>query len=390
MGENKHTSGDLKQMQALPLSAKLRMTERRIIDWIDTYGEDGVFISFSGGKDSTVLMDIVRNRMGLKNIPAVFVDVPTQFPELKEFVKTWDGVEILKPKLSFMQVREKYGFPLISKEISEAIFYAKKYVASVQDNDGDKHKGFWAIADLNGVDRRLEAKNSDEYKAIKAGKYKFGKPTRMLQLEGKMPHTENGKLTNEYSRRYDKSRWLFMIDAPFNTSKECCTVMKKAPLHDYQKRTGRNPMTGTMASESMLRESQWRRYGCNMYDAKNPISNPMAFWTDQDVLQYILENNVKICSVYGDIVEDYGKNVVGQLSLFGTSKQLKTTGCERTGCMLCGFGCHIEKNPNRFEQLKETHPGMYKMLDVVKNNGVTMREAIEWMNEHGKNVDIKL
>ena len=66
----------------------------------------------------------------------------------------------------------------------------------------------------------------------------------------------------------------------------------------------------------------------------------------------------------------------------------KTTGCERTGCMLCGLGCHLEKNPNRFEMLKQTHPKMYALLDVAKNNGVTFREAIDWINEHG-NMNIK-
>ena len=69
---------------------------------------------------------------------------------------------------------------------------------------------------------------------------------------------------------------------------------------------------------------------------------------------------------------------------------LKTTGCKRTGCMLCGFGCHLEKpGEGRFELLKQTHPQMYALLDVVKNNGVTMREAIEWINEHG-GTDIKI
>ena len=80
---NKHTLSDLYQMQSLPLSAKIRMTEYRISQWIEEFGRDGVYVSFSGGKDSTVLLDIIRNRMNYKDIPAVFVDVPTQFPELR-------------------------------------------------------------------------------------------------------------------------------------------------------------------------------------------------------------------------------------------------------------------------------------------------------------------
>ena len=128
----KHTMADLIQMQSLPLDIKIRMTINRIKGWIDEYGEEGVYISFSGGKDSTVLMDIVRNEMDLKNIPAVFVDVPTQYPELRDFAKTWNDVEILRPKISFMEVCEKYGFPLISKEVSGAVAESKKYLTELE------------------------------------------------------------------------------------------------------------------------------------------------------------------------------------------------------------------------------------------------------------------
>lgn len=44
-----HTITDLYQMQSLPLSAKIVMTQRRIVDWVNEYGEDGVYVSFSGG-----------------------------------------------------------------------------------------------------------------------------------------------------------------------------------------------------------------------------------------------------------------------------------------------------------------------------------------------------
>lgn len=104
------------------------MTKRRIRDWVDMYGKDGVYISFSGGKDSTVLLDIVRNGCGFSEIPAVFSDTGLEFPEIKEFVKSFDNVEIIRPKMTFKQVVEKYGYPIISKEVSNTIFYARRHI----------------------------------------------------------------------------------------------------------------------------------------------------------------------------------------------------------------------------------------------------------------------
>lgn len=125
------TIEDLKMKQALPLDVKISLTRERIRQWVNEFGEDGVYVSFSGGKDSTVLLDIVRNVCGYMDIPAVFVDVPTQYPELKQFVQTFDNVTILKPKISFAKVCEQYGFPIISKEVSEAVEGARKYIKKV-------------------------------------------------------------------------------------------------------------------------------------------------------------------------------------------------------------------------------------------------------------------
>ena len=129
----RQTIDELKRLQAQPLYRKILMTRQRIREWVEHYGEDGVYVSFSGGKDSTVLLDIVRR--DYPNIPAMFVDVPTQFPELRDFAKTWDNVTIVKPHISFMEVCEKYGFPLISKEVSECVWGARKYLTSILENE---------------------------------------------------------------------------------------------------------------------------------------------------------------------------------------------------------------------------------------------------------------
>lgn len=220
-------------------------------------------------------------------------------------------------------------------------------------------------------------------------------PFRGKALIGVYSHKEKGVLTGEYSKMYDRSKYIFMLDAPFEISNQCCNVMKKNPAHKYFKETGRLPITAQMACESKPRLTQWLINGCNGFDLKIPTSNPMSFWTEQDVLRYIKENDLPICSVYGDIVIDY--EAMGQCEnqisfadygIFGEERPLlKTTGCDRTGCVLCGFGCHLEKE-SRFSRLKETHPEFHNLLHTLKNNGATYAEAIDWVNEHG-NMNIR-
>ena len=193
---------------------------------------------------------------------------------------------------------------------------------------------------------------------------------------------------------FSLEKYKFFLEAPFEISNVCCRIFKKRPAHDYFIETGRTCITAQMAEESRLRTQKWLQNGCNGFDLRTPKSNPMAFWTEQDVLEYIVKYDIEICSVYGDVVEDYREQLDGQMHLadYGLAEKkryYKCTGCKRTGCMLCGFGAHLEESPSRFEMLKETHPKMYALLDVVKNSGYTMRQAIEWTNEHG-NLNIRL
>ena len=162
----RHEIWELKQMQSLPLEAKIKKTRLRIREWIDKFGEDGVYVSFSGGKDSTVLVDIVRNVCGYKNIPLVFVDVPTQYPELKQFAMTFDNLVILKPKISFAEVCEKYGFPLISKEVSNCVSGARKYLKYL-----DNKKNANTIL----TDRQTDRQTDDSVCLL------YGRPTRNRQ-----------------------------------------------------------------------------------------------------------------------------------------------------------------------------------------------------------------
>ena len=343
-----HTEKELRQLQELPLNEKIRMTRMRIQQWVSAYGINGVHISFSGGKDSTVLLDIARR--DYPNIQAVFFDTGLEYPEIREFVKSYDNVVWLKPKMNFRQVIEKYGYPFISKEVAENV---------AQSRNGLRKKG-------------------EDYQS-----------TRLQRLRGEFTDKNGNK------SKLNQKKWEFLLNAPFSISATCCDVMKKRPAHEYEKKTGRHPITAQMASESRLRYSNYLRNGCNAFDAKHPISNPMAFWTDQDVLLYIKLNNLPIASVYGEVVVDYDElnQLPGQISLNDLMNEpgaadepiLRTTGCSRTGCMFCGFGCHLEKE-TRFVRLKETHPKQYDF--IMRPSGLNYKEVIDWLNENG-NLNIK-
>ena len=80
-------------------------------------------MAFSGGKDSTVLLDIARKIY--PDIEAVYNDTGLEYPELREFVKTIDNVTWLRPKENFKKVVQKYGYPVISKEVANKVHYAK-------------------------------------------------------------------------------------------------------------------------------------------------------------------------------------------------------------------------------------------------------------------------
>ena len=221
---------------------------------------------------------------------------------------------------------------------------------------------------------------------------------RVQRLIGILPKKGKATLESIPEIRKDKSmyscaRYQFFLEAPFEIGQNCCRVMKKEPFARYHKETGRAPFLGMMASESKLRTQSWLKSGCNAFDAAKQASSPMMFWVEQDVLLYIYQNKLPIASVYGEVVKE--EEIEGQMDfsdygLFDEYRPtLKTTGCGRTGCCMCGFGIHLERNPNRFELMKDTHPKIYEyIMKPWDEGGLGYKEVIDWINEHG-DMDIR-
>ena len=270
----------LKQRQGHPLEIKERLTENRIRAWYE-YWKGQVYVSFSGGKDSTVLLDIVRKMY--PGVPGVFVDTGLEFPEIRAFVKTKENIVWLRPKMAFPQVIEKYGYPVISKKQA-------KCIREVQ----------------NGTTEYTEAKHR-------------GKVTG-----------RNGQPIVTVSKK-----WQYLMDQQtIKISERCCDILKKRPIHKYEKESQRYPYIGTMVTDSLLRRVSILENGCNAFGMSRPQSRPLAHWLEKDIWDYIHKYNIAYSKIYD-------------------------MGYKGTGCMFCMFGVHLEKAPNRFQRMRKTHPNQY-------------------------------
>lgn len=317
----KHQLEELRELQAQPLERKVMITQTRLIEWYQHY-EGNVCLSYSGGKDSTVLLYILRQMY--KDVPAVFANTGLEYPEIRKFALSQENV--IEVQSHYGRLGQKYGrskdavitfhdtvtlfgYPIISKEISSALNDARHYPTGV----------------------------------------------RMRQLKG--VDFLNG------SGRFSKTKYAPLYEMPFKITDRCCNYIKKRPLHQYQTETKRQAIVATTTEESLRRESAWLLNGCNAFNAKTPRSAPMSFWKEQDILHYIVRESLPICSVYGDIVytDSTGLEYDARNSPFITREtELRCSGCKRTGCVFCAYGMHLEKGETRFQRLKRTHPRLYE------------------------------
>ena len=270
----------------MPYEIKIAMTINRLREFIGYYGSDKVVLGYSGGLDSSFALYFIRSLY--PDVKAVSV-IALECKQNIDLIMKTENVKPIAPRYGQTQIIKKFGYPVVSKKTAKAL-------------------------------RRL--RNPTEK----------NKKSRELALTG---ITSTGKSASTYKLA---EKWKFLINAPFKISEQCCYYMKETPIQNYTKKEGYSTILATIAEESKDRMNGYcKRGGCNTFDELG-YSTPFAFWTRQDILRYIVENNVPISAAYGEVKKDI------------TGKYY-TTKADRTGCPICMFGMEKDSTPNRFQRM---------------------------------------
>jgi 3'-phosphoadenosine 5'-phosphosulfate sulfotransferase (PAPS reductase)/FAD synthetase len=266
-----------------------------------------LIVAFSGGIDSTVLIDICREIDA--NMKAVFFDTGTEAPETREFVNKFDNVKTITPETSFTKVVKKYGIPIIHKKAAESIDRYRRA----------RDKVYFAIYNYN-------PKAKDAFILIVSC---YLMQMKLKLYGGYNPFTDKLQTQGIIAKRYHR----LAKEGKVKISAECCTYLKKNLGKKYFK-NGKVAIIGLKESDSNGRKMHFKEHRCVAYELSPPQIRPLRYWTDADIWQYVKEKGLAYNKLYD-------------------------MGADSSGCLPCGFG--IMKDKFRFIRLKEQHPKHYKM-----------------------------
>lgn len=201
------THKELKERQRWSLAQKIDHSLGTIDQFYQRLNGQ-VYISFSGGKDSTVLYWLARKIY--PDIKAVFCNTGNEYPDIVKFVRGMKdegmNIEIIRPTMKPQEVLANYGFPLVSKEGSSFVHDVR-----VNPNSVRAQRGLGLIR---------------------------------TKYRGEIPQ-----------------KWKWLINEPYEVSDRCCAKLKKEPFHKYEHETKLAPILGVMASESNQRTTDYVNRG---------------------------------------------------------------------------------------------------------------------------------
>lgn len=311
-----------------PYEEKKSHAAQMILDWADICEAHGKGVCVSvGGLDSITLLLFARQLLGPHVVGA---SVSSLEDKSIQDVHRQLGVVRIPPAMNMAKVLNTYGFPVISKAAAKKIEHLQ-----IPPEQADKRTLYYNHALMTGD----------------TGPWGHFRHSEGMKLDDRLLKLFGG-LYNDHRPDLDCKC------APFRVSAQCCYWMKEQPAQKWQEAHNVWPFLGLMQSEGGQRRFGLRAHGCNYVGKSTSRSCPFNHFNRQDLLRLAVELCVPVPAIYGEIVED-------------TDGRLRTTKAQRTGCVMCGFGVHLDKRPHHFDLLKERNP----------------REWDFWMNRVCKDTD---
>ena len=308
---------EMLKKQRLPYSIKVLMAKDRIRDFYNEALKRGYNTHVSvGGLDSIVLGHLIRD-MGYTADEVPFVSASTLEDISIQKIHEEMGCIVVKPLKSKATILQEEGFPVLSKRIANKI---NTIANPTEKNKTVRH----AIITGECGEQGHFAKDS-----------KMQLPKSYLKLFG--GYDEEGRKLG------------YKCPANFKVSHMCCYYLKEAPCDIWAKEHNSVPYLGLMASEGGQRADALEEHGCNYFGKTTARSCPFSFFYHSDVVHLAVDLGVHIPEIYGDVRISEEKNEFGDF-------EYSTTGEQRTGCSMCGFGIQLEKRPHRFDRLYERNP----------------------------------
>lgn len=216
---------------------------------VNKYGIENFVISFSGGKDSTVLSELIDIAIPNNEIPRVFINTGIEYKAIVDFVhdkmkKDKRFIEI-KPSTPLSMIFRKYGYPFKSKEHSQLVHLFQQ----------------------NG-----HSKTTLRYYDPPENRKRFGCPKLL--------------------------KYQFEEGTQLKISDKCCTKLKKEPFSKWQEENFKPyKMTGERLSEGGLRASH---KGCLVIDKNSKLKKfkPLNPTTNEWIEWFINEYQVELCKLY--------------------------------------------------------------------------------------------
>lgn len=355
------TKAELVEMWRRPVERQYNIAISKMLEAIrDTKGD--ITICFSGGKDSSLLLDMYCDIIQIteyreKPIKVAFADTTNETRAIYDFVaffipyieKKYNVKIIFDPVrpphgLTWAAYVKRNGIPLISKQQAKAI----RAVKCDMKKTGCDYATILRLA-------------TQDMKSVKELFSMGFSKTGVLSLTGFVSARQ------EFGKKFMVSKkWLPMIACPVDLTHLCCLKIKEAALDQVN---GKSKMTGEQAAESKTREAVYLRTGCNAKLSDGSYtSKPFGAMTKDGILYALSFRQTPLCSDYGAIVQD-------------SDGHYQCTKAQRTGCALCGFGCQYDTN--RFVRLQETEPAKVRFaFKPLSEGGAGYKEAIEYMNEN--------